>query len=237
MKEKPILFSTKMVEALLNGSKTQTRRVIKPNDLRPTEIDNFRNGKNLPYQPGDQLWVRETFRIAGWWEGEPYLVEYKDGTRLFEPHSSEDYDEDKYAEYAIQSSEECIDAGAPRDKEGYFHFPDGFELATKWRPSIFMPRWASRITLEVTGVALQQLQDITEEEAFAEGLYVHSQRDGDYYHYDNKAPLHKWFVSPDDAFRFLWDSINEKRGFCWEMNPWVWVVTFKVVFGGKAGAA
>jgi hypothetical protein len=99
-----------------------------------------------------------------------------------------------------------------------------------WRPSIHMPRWASRIELEVTGVRVEQVQSISEEDCEAEGLF-------------NKSGMHLWhcdhtYFHPDhtcscgdnsaqEEFRVLWDSINAKSGFGWNENPWVWVVEFR----------
>ena len=85
----------------------------------------------------------------------------------------------------------------------------------KWTPSIFMPRWASRITLEITGVRVERVQDISEEDARAEGIP------------DEYRAGHRIYYRP--RFKTLWDSINAKRGFGWDSNPWVWVVEFKRV--------
>lgn len=97
-----------------------------------------------------------------------------------------------------------------------------------WRPSIHMPRWASRITLEITGVRVERLQDISEADAKAEGITVLPLQNVD-------DPSAWWQSSPGEnqartpiaSFRNLWDSINAKRGYSWESNPWVWVIEFK----------
>ncbi len=176
MTEKPILFSGPMVKAILEGRKTMTRRVIKFNASgrvqahgKQWHIDDSNVVLGAPYQPGDHLWVRET-----WVHIEPdihpmYRADYKSTTQL--------------AQLAL-----------------------GF----KWRPSIFMPRWASRITLEVTGVRAERLQEITETDAISEGVKGGS-------------------CHPDfwvGAFRDLWDSINGKKH-PWESNPYVWVYEFR----------
>lgn len=83
-----------------------------------------------------------------------------------------------------------------------------------WRPSIFMPRWASRITLEITSIRVERIQDITEADAIAEGIK---------YNPDGNAAYHRW------TFSNLWDSINAKRGYGWDINPWCWVIEFKRV--------
>lgn len=186
MKEHPILFSTPMVQAILEGRKTQTRRVVKPQrekfsigfqpntwfygagDDGVIDVDGV---IGCPYgQPGDHLWVRET------WAGDEYTgFAYK----ASEPN-------------ALPFGEECV-----------------FD---NWKPSIHMTRSASRITLEIVNVRLERVREISEQDAKAEGVN---------------------FVSCDaggnsiDLFANLWDSINTKRGYAWDTNPWVWVVEFK----------
>lgn len=113
---------------------------------------------------------------------------------------------------------------------GYFPSPcaykaDGKEYpGEKWRPSIYMPRKAARLFLRVTNVRVERLQDITEEDARGEGVkdpyeYQHP----DYY----DQPHLRGLEINQSAFAGLWDSINAKRGFCWEVNPWVWVIEFE----------
>jgi hypothetical protein len=184
MNTHPILFSAPMVRAILEGRKTQTRRVIpsklqlcrSPEDEPEWFIQNSKYG-----QPGDHLWVRETWAVSGNWDG----VKISDL-----PHHGIDI--------VYRASEKYPNGG-------YY----------KWKPSIFMPRWASRITLKVMDVRVERVQDISETDAKAEGVDENS--------------LDVW-MSGDDTpvgmFGALWDSINEKRGFGWDVNPWVWVVTF-----------
>ncbi len=168
MSEKPILFSGEMIRAVLDGRKTQTRRVVKP---QPVGLWAAPGKSRCPYgQPGGRLWVRETFYPERSHRGP---VSYR--------------------------------ATWPRDDDP----PDG-----GWKPSIFMPRWASRITLEIVSVRVEQVQDISEDDARAEGV-----DDGT----GQTRPLHPYW------FRALWDSINSKRGYGWEKNPWVWVVAFRRV--------
>lgn len=193
MKERPILFSAPMVRAILDGSKSQTRRIIKiqpdiEHDGEPYWFvggyrawryrgvtDILRKGGDeisCPYgQPGDRLWVRETFHTV-------------DGHRAFY-------------------------------RADYNHNPKGDkEHGIVWTPSIHMPRWASRITLEVTGVRVERLQDISEAGAMAEGSQwsaCGAPQDGSY-----KA-----------GYAQLWESINGAGS--WPANPWVWVIEFKVM--------
>ena len=219
-KERPILFSGPMVRAILEGRKTQTRRIIKPQPpsyLQPPNRE-FRpiHGTDLwgafavagsaaavrsqdtikcPYgKPGDRLWVRET------WGHNP-------------------------------------------EGPGYVYRSDGdFDMkfhGDRWRPSIHMPRWASRITLEVTGVRVERLRDISEEDALAEGVERGNGRwmvgDESYQRdiYGFWVPgRHERHNAPSHAFRSLWESINGPGS--WDANPFVWVVEFRRVSDGKS---
>ena len=173
MKERPILFSAPMVRAILDGSKTQTRRVAKEFNGMPN-LDGIL--RRYPHQngcphgtPGDRLWVRET------WAHE------RDGT------------------------------GCPDDTGILYRATDpGWddeETGLRWRPSIHMPRWASRILLEITDVRAQRLQEIGDEDARAEG-------------YTPQSP-----DFPVGWFQGLWDTIHGSGA--WHANPWVWAITFR----------
>lgn len=187
--ERPILFSGAMVRAILDGKKTQTRRVVKPQPPAdwvpsPWPYDGAAwSDRRCPYgAPGDRLWVRETWApISPDEERRPIRecrIEYRADTSAARPGG---WDEDT------------------DDPE-----------AARWRPSIHMPRWASRLTLEVTGVRVERVQDISEDDARAEGVYPYA---------DN----------PRRFFQELWNSINGARGYGWNSNPWVWVVEFRRV--------
>lgn len=198
MKERPILFSAPMVQAILAGTKTQTRRVAKAvkhpdfgNIYEPSCMareEQHAIERACPYgEPGDRLWLRETWQGPLTPEDDPY----PEG--LYSP---------KFCEYKAD--------GGPAPE---FMTADD-KLVCRWRPSIHMPRWASRITLEVTGVRVELLQACNEVDAIAEG-----------------AP---WAAcgSPQDGshkagFAQLWESINGPGS--WEANPWVWVVEFQKV--------
>lgn len=218
-KERPILFSGPMIRAILEGRKTQTRRIVKPqpdhrlmcapNNLwyqinSRGESDISDCGIKCPYGvAGDRLWVKETFRVHG------------------------DCGQDK--------ASTCYCTG-PKDCEFRADY-EGEELALReWRPSIHMPRWASRITLEVTGVRVERLQDISEQDAIAEG----AERN------DSPGSVPDWepewgyrtrcshypagcecFPNPTarDWFEEVWESINGEGS--WDANPWVWVIEFK----------
>lgn len=176
MKERPIIFSSEMVKAILEGRKTETRRIIKFPKVNPyifkkikvekdKSIDLFElcphgyikiGNLKCPYgQPGDRLWVRETYSISG--NGVFYKI----------------------------------------DTDGTVHIA--------WMPAIFMPRKYSRITLEITDIRVERLQEISPEECNKEGI--------------------EGILSAKDSFFDLWNSINKTHP--WETNPWVWVISFK----------
>lgn len=202
MKERPILFSGDMVRALMDGRKTQTRRVVKlprkdgVGDNRYVFTDS--EGKDrfidCPYgEPGDRLWVRETWADVDYESREDGMVCTRTATIY------------------------------RADGVGLGEFgPDEI----KWRPSIFMPRLASRITLEITGVRVQRLQDISEEDAIAEGIHYDEAMKG-YQVGDGMSGIFYHGRNPRISYRDLWDSINGELS--WELNPWVWVVEFRRV--------
>lgn len=194
-KEHPILFSTPMVQAILEGRKTQTRRILKPQPvgiMKPHQLcdDGFfkkehigkwlwetESGESLklcPYgQPGDILWVRETF-----------LVEYSRHKEFYEYK----------ADYSDTLAKEVV-----------------------WKPSIFMPREAARILLRVIDIRVERLQDISEEDAIAEGVSLPN--------YADQAIRDVRYPDPSTIYAELWESINGEGS--WDANPWVWVVKFE----------
>jgi len=194
IRSRPILFSATMVRALLAGTKTQTRRVVKPCKCKITAAQlaacevsgevNLGDYTNSPYgQPGDRLWVRETWAA---------------------PHS-----DDARPPRSIHCDWMQIHYAATEERGGLL-----------WRPSIHMPRWASRITLEITGVRVERLQDISAKDAIAEGVRVHE---------DHHGKPSGSIYSPVQAYCDLWESINGHGS--WDANPWVWVLEFKRVEG------
>ena len=207
MKTRPILFSGPMVRALLDGSKTQTRRIVKARAdknlgprcvLQPHELAgevNRGDYQNCPYgQPGNRLWVRETWSYFG---GDEYMYQQE------------------IASVGYRASQ----------VDGLDHVPGG-----RWRASIHMPRWASRITLEITGVRVEKLQGISEADCIAEGC---TKNHNDYYWGGpHKAGGLKQMATAKQAYQDLWESINGPEN--WDANPWVWVVEFKRVEGGAA---
>lgn len=226
--EKPIIFSTEMVRAILRGQKTQTRRVV-ASKFNPANWDFDPKDKNYgpfmedkygewhrvqdlcPYgQPGDILWVREALRlidfehIDGKWSA---LVQYK--------------------------------ADMATGKRLFFG-PDGVNEKIGWRPSIHMPREAARLFLLVKNVRVERLWDITQKDAVALGMlsdgireYLLDRVPDKWCRYTliaaecqgRKSPITTDFVG---GFACIWDRINAKRGYGWQTNPWVWVIEFEV---------
>lgn len=212
---KPILFSTPMVEAIQDESKTQTRRIIKnqPDDrgLRITNVefeDWHGNQYKSKYKTGDILWVRETWRLYGWESSEGFInIQYKDGkVEHFYP------DVDGIDEWLLNKIDKLIDKGyleGDPNNEERLKFTDKKPL---WEPSIFMPKWATRIFLEVTNVRVERLQDISEADSKAEGVF------------DNNCAANG-ITQYKSGFQDLWESINGKES--WNENHWVWVYDFK----------
>ena len=206
MASKPILFSTPMVKAILDGRKTQTRRVVKPNivdrfvlDDRGNLLGSYVEGMpeayptidDAPYKPGDILWVRETFCEVPY---EHNHVPIKGGHITI-------------PKYAYKADSE-------RDYTGI------------WKPSIHMPREAARIFLRVTNVRVERVQEITENDAKNEGVKdPYDYQEPSYY----DQPHVRGMEINKSAFAGLWDSLNAKRGYGWEANPWVWVYEFERV--------
>lgn len=217
MKERPILFNAPMVRALLAGTKTQTRRVVKPRrdrvmgcELAPNELAGEVNGGeflNAPWQPGDRLWVRETFYCDDAFYpngvGVDSMWREIDGQRVPIPIEEQRADMLEAMYYRADGEPEF----------------EGAEGRTPWRPSIHMPRWASRITLEVTGVCVERLQDISEADAYAEGIeQTDFIEEAEHQEPATGAPPGRY------AYRALWESINGPDS--WTANPWVWAIEF-----------
>jgi len=218
---KPILFSGPMVRALLDGRKTQTRRVLKPQPPKDDlgyDIGTVRGpewyhpavvGKDGELEPGQQVWG--VYDDWGEWGAR---VPYMPGDLLW---VRERWSDELLAPGEVYYYATALEDGLRADEVAEI----------RWRPSIHMPRWASRITLEVTAVRVQRLQEITDEDALAEG--VTKVRDHCYVirgiDYDEIGLCHS---CPIARFAKLWDSLNAERGFGWDQNPWVIALTFVV---------
>lgn len=233
-REHPIIFSGPMVRAILAGRKTQTRRVVKP---QPENVAKM-GPRTRKYAVGDRLWVKEAWRVGAWWEdtGE-VCVDYRaDG------YSRREWldvpDEEMFARLWIQSCEDAKKAGFEYDADHQYNWKPG-EAPTRWRPSIFMPRWASRLTLPVIGVRCERLRDISEADAVAEGV-GHGWKGSwpDYGSLHRQGEVMVAERTQDTArmsFATLWDTLNAKRGFGWEANPWVVVIEWPRVVGEQEG--
>jgi hypothetical protein len=204
--ERPILFKSEMVRAILEGRKTQTRRVVKGLALdwveqygfTPEFVVNPENSLCPHGQPGDRLWVRETF--SG-----PYCMDEIDGLPAMPPR-----------QWSIETP--------------IWYWADGEPTYGDWtkpKPSIHLPRWASRIALEITGVRVERLQGISYADAQAEGVQTET-ADPWFYHISTERNVYDFAADePQGSFRKLWESINGPGS--WKENPWVWVIEFKRV--------
>lgn len=216
MAERPILFSAPMVRAILDGSKTVTRRVLNPQPPAWATVMGWsaftppgkmsargtdpKHGPSeafvrLPWQKGDTLWVRETWTSGFGREGS--------------------------GSYTIFAADGVAELNERSHAKGPHYNVNDRPPVMVWRPSIFMPRWACRITVEVTDVRCERLQDISEQDAKAEGAQAangHPELGA----IIGAGPSHR------EGFAQLWRAINGKRPGCsWGDNPWVWCVSFK----------
>ncbi|WP_455830372.1 hypothetical protein [Pseudomonas fluorescens] len=252
IKERPILFSAPMVRAILEGRKTVTRRPVKSFQI-PVEDSSVAAGERhrwmaiaqrdprygfgvfgateaecakeleefapCPYgKPGERLWVRETWSDVNF-QGAPGIAYRADGdvrdlmedASFLDEDGAFNYDDPRSKPYHFACWSEDLLGG----KEG------------RWRPSIHIPRWASRILLEITAVRVERLQDIGEDQAKAEGvrLYTDHAELGEWWHVDG---IDTYSADPRKSFELLWSSV----GGDWAANPWVWVVEFKRVTPG-----
>ncbi|HEI9781110.1 TPA: hypothetical protein SLN38_000499 [Serratia marcescens] len=210
MKERPVIFNGEMVRAILDGRKTQTRRVIanvsldnciplqKPTKTKDgiyTHVMDAPGHGLCPFgQVGDRLWVREAYQgpLFNFDQMETYL---EDTSKFERP---------EFCEYRA-------DGGKTPE---YYDADDNLRYG--WKPSIHMPRWASRITLEITAVRVERLNDISHDDAKAEGCC-----------YGRGGGVPDFSVTPADHFPTLWSSIYGIDS--WNANPWVWVIEFRRV--------
>ncbi|EIX9519378.1 hypothetical protein [Klebsiella pneumoniae] len=220
MKERGMIFNGEMVRAILDGRKTQTRRIMAPQPADDIERGIFPNPEAIgwksslrhkhgsttahfcPYgKPGDRIWVREAFRVHSRATDVATLV-YKASER------------NSWTEQTHRVPVSVCNKPATPEK---------------WTPSLHMPRWASRILLEITDVRVERLNTISEEDARAEGII-----DGGCLNCGEPEPCGCANPDPDatDAFAYLWQSIYGQEN--WNANPWVWVIEFKRVEGGAA---
>ncbi|MEX1841146.1 hypothetical protein KMW40_12045 [Enterobacter cloacae] len=235
MKERGMIFNGEMVRAILDGRKTQTRRIVNWRGLSEGLNLNFSGLKVGEYpkgwviesetrsstewlcQPtpcpfgavGDRIWVRETFQGP-----------------LFDFEKMEAYQEDSTK---FQKPEFCVFKADGTPAPEFFDADENLRCC--WRPSIHMPRWASRITLDITNVGVQRLQSISQNDAACEGL-IKLPATGRYCL--NQGDQYFGGASHDarEVYSWLWESIYGEGS--WQANPWVWVIEFKRVEGGRA---
>jgi len=253
--EHPIIFSTEMVRAILDCRKTQTRRIIKPQPIStemcpavvmmdvhsPSGLSWHSDMYGTNYlkciygKVGDTLWVRETWLLNG--SGNTLRIQYKASDSEYRPDDKKWCGRlvSKHAPEHINEAQSMWDRHNEKIK--------GHKIP--WRSPRFMPKWAARIFLEITNIRVERLQDISEDDILAEGIegfgwdYVESSDGtGDKFMYwnDPKQDMPNWCPRNttsceciEDVFSWLWDSINAKRGFGWDKNPWVRVIEFKKV--------
>lgn len=209
MTEHPIIFNGEMVKAILDGRKTQTRRVIKPRTIK------------FPYgMPGDKLWVRETFGLM-WPKGCDNGMIYEEGGN---PEGRAITSEECDLKYRA-TEPDCI--WADEGQEGAANRDESDGTCTMWKPSIHMPRWAARIFLEVVYIGVKRIKYITEEDSKAEGAIYHNGMEVGHSGFRFNQDHEFVYKTAKEAFAVFWDSINLKRGFGWEANPYCWVVEFK----------
>lgn len=210
MAERPILFSGAMVRAILDGRKTQTRRVVKPQPPHWQDLMMM----SPPYgQSGDRLWVRETWRPGSWRDDGRVAIDYAASRELTNtPWLYPDNFEDLWPKW----TDELLRAGSVPDANGIHHWAPG-QAPLRWRPSIHMPRWACRILLEITDVRVELLKAISRADATAEGAH------GGH----GSIPGYGYNSTPIEHFQHIWETINGVGS--WDANPWVWVIEFRRV--------
>lgn len=226
MRERGIIFNAEMVRAVLEGRKTQTRRIMKVQpEVIPQESECGAPGFWIPWNEGktmvrnkdmriacpfglkgDRLWVRETFRV--------HSRATDVATLVYRASERQSWTQQTHRVPAVN----CNKPVSPEN----------------WTPSIHMPRWASRITLEITGVRVERLQDISESDAVAEGIEPLPLEPGMPQFYHEYFPIGiknglRCNMSAASSFSGLWEAIYGKES--WQANPWVWVVEFKRVEG------
>lgn len=198
-KQRPIIFTGDSVKKILAGRKTMTRRIVKPQPVGPCECGpggewwDAGTGDTLgnKYQPGMRLCVRERWRVHKNYDNLP-------PAKVYQAMNGDVWG--------------CIGYQSDGRNEGFWG---------KWRSPLFMSVWASRLTLEITDVLVQRVQDISRDDCVAEGC---TSRGIGYYEFGDE-----WGTDARECFRYVWRAINGDGS--WESNPWVWAISFKRVQG------
>ena len=249
-------MTAESVRAILEGRKTQTRRVVRfPDDhffkgvtgqiqqhyefksaypmpkcgfvfwsgdpgkeFSDLAYQDSNDGFYCPYgKPGDRLWVRETWRLGAWREDGRMAIDYRATPEITNTPwviLQNDPDGEKFNRYWMQASDELEEKGIQPGVDDFYHWEPG-QAPLRWHSGRFMQRSFARLILEITEIGVQRVQAISGYDACAEGI-----------------------VAPDAGgpvshYRDVWDRINAKRGYPWDLNPWVWVIKFKLVNQNK----
>jgi len=230
MKERAIIMCGESVRAILAGQQTATRRVIIPQPpphyhwAKKAQLFISRSGllaikRHCRYgQPGDRLWVRETFILESTREYNEYAnIPADRPTKRFE-----DIEDGEYyiiPHYRATEPEPHI---VPLERE------DKFDDSTRWSSPIFMQKWAARIWLEIVNIRIERLQELDLEDIYKEGFLIASDLAAEYGEERIRLFAYEWFQK-------RWDSLNAKRGFGWDKNPYVWVIEFVKIEGNRNG--
>jgi hypothetical protein len=226
MKERPILFSGPMVRAIIEGRKTQTRRILKPAFEKTAPVVNLKeHGCNDPKEYSGDYNDPYSWGYPGAEDGADMSIGGWLGLNPYGMPSEKD-------QFGVYGSRLWVrETFLEQHKRGFFYKAtdeNPLPQLYHWRPSIHMPRRASRITLEITDVRVERVQDISHADILAEGI----NSDDVYEAVDKRQPKNKNYCIGESyrwAYKDLWDSLNAKRGFGWNVNPWVWVICFKRV--------
>ena len=252
-KEHPILFSTPMVQAILEGRKTQTRRVIKAPILEEFakkgielsdighEIYNY-EGYARYGQPGDLLWVRETVKLGAWRKDGRMAFDYKASPEIRKTQWVEFEDDpvgEKFTKLWVSATDELLKKGVKPDENGMYSWEPG-KSPLKWKPSIHMFKAAARLWLEVEEIRVERVQNISDEDIIAEGVRIPVNGPKNVVFIlgkENNAISFLPQIDIDKGERWnqhqllfahwaeLWCKVNGRKS--WNANPWVWVVSFK----------
>lgn len=251
IKERPILFSAEMVRAILEGRKTQTRRVLKsevPDTPFDLKCDAFRNVPQSNCGISDTWTMAQARHCGGWsteytWHGRFLKCPYgKPGDRLWVRETFYAFGrwETRFSEKKGRDEWHFVDLTKECGQEYQYPGSMEFEMPKRsagitpcwWkRPALFMPRSASRILLEITDVRVERLQDISDADAIAEGVQhkCYQNIEGDFFTVDPETEKILGMTIGDykTGFQSIWQSINGAES--WAANPWVWAITFKKI--------
>lgn len=208
---KPILFSTPMVQAILNGTKTQTRRIIKLRDKSLPDDDSI--SRLIEFDSNGEMTEGNPDKIMDFSKHYPYWKELKpkynigDIIYVRETWQKSNFENGHFSHYIYKA-----------DNDPLHNF-------IKWKPSLFMQKEAARIFLQIKNVRIERLQNISESDAIAEGIEKEFDTYLDYYW---KTKTGSFYLNPIDSFKSLWEKINGKNS--WDLNPYIWVYEFEKIY-------